>query len=117
MIVNAWPAMLSIPDRGWLVGVPSTMKPTTPGPVPLWADVMRAHGTAAAAVQAHPGPVLTVTEPGPPWLGTLWAIGLILKLQPELWLTVNVRPATVSVPLRPGPVVGATVKCTEPFPL
>jgi hypothetical protein len=38
------------------------------------------------------------------------------KVQPELWLTVNVRPATVSVPLRAGPVVAATANWTVPFP-
>jgi hypothetical protein len=32
----------------------------------------------------------------------------MVKLQPELWLTTKVRPAIVSVPLRAGPVVGAT---------
>jgi hypothetical protein len=38
------------------------------------------------------------------------------KVQPELWLTVNVRPAMVNVPLRAGPVVAATANWTVPFP-
>jgi hypothetical protein len=41
----------------------------------------------------------------------------MLKVQPELWLTANVRPAMVSVPLRAGPVVGATPNWTVPFPV
>ena len=41
----------------------------------------------------------------------------MLKLQPELWVTVNACPAMVSVPVRAGPVVGATSNCTVPFPL
>jgi hypothetical protein len=33
------------------------------------------------------------------------------------WFTVNVRPAIVSVPDRPAPVVAATVKFTLPSPV
>lgn len=40
----------------------------------------------------------------------------MLKLQPELWPTTNVRPPMDSVPLRAGPVVGATANWTVPFP-
>jgi hypothetical protein len=40
----------------------------------------------------------------------------MLKVQPELWLTVNVRPATVSVPVRAGPVVATTANWTVPLP-
>jgi hypothetical protein len=84
-MANTCPAMLNVVDRGWLEGVPSTVKDTVPGPVPAWPAVMRTHGTdAAAAVQVHPGLVLTATDPGPPWLGTVWAVGLMLKVQPEL---------------------------------
>jgi hypothetical protein len=41
----------------------------------------------------------------------------MLNVQPEPWLTVSVRPAMVSVPLRAGPVVGATPNWTVPFPV
>ena len=41
----------------------------------------------------------------------------MLNVQPELWLTVNVRPAMVSVALRAGPVVDATPNWTVPFPV
>lgn len=117
-MLNVWPAMLIAVDRGWLDGVPSTVRVTVPGPVPLWPDVTRTHGTGAAAVvQTQPGLVLTATETGPPWLGTLVAVGLIAKVQPELWLIVNGRPAIVTMPLRAGPVVAATVNCRVPFPL
>ena len=78
---------------------------------------MCTHDAEAPAVQGHPTLVLTVTDPDPPPSGTLADVGLILKLQPELCVTVNVRPAIVSVPLRAGPVVEATLNCTVPFPL
>ena len=70
-----------------------------------------------AAIQVHPGLVLTATEPGPPKYGRFWLAGLMLNVQPEAWLTVNVRPAMVSVPLRAGPVVDATPNCTVPLPV
>jgi hypothetical protein len=38
------------------------------------------------------------------------------NVQPELWLIANGRPAMVSVPLRAGPVVGATANWIVPFP-
>jgi hypothetical protein len=78
---------------------------------------MRTHGTGADAPHGHPALVLTATEPAPPPSGTAWLAGLMLKVQPELWPTVNVRPAMVSVPLRAGPVVAATVNGTVPLPL
>jgi hypothetical protein len=38
-------------------------------------------------------------------------------VHPCPWFTVKVRPAIVSVPERPGPLVEATVKFTVPFPV
>jgi hypothetical protein len=40
--------------------------------------------------------------------------GDTLKLQPGDWVTVKTWPAIVSVPVRDGPVVGATVTLTVP---
>ena len=67
--MNVWPAMLTVPDRGWLEGVSSAVNATVPGPVPLWPAVRRTHGIDEAAVQTHPGLVVTATEPDPPKYG------------------------------------------------
>jgi len=117
MTVNVWPAMLTVPDRGWLDGVSSAVNATVPGPVPLWPAVRCTQEIDEVAAQVHPGPVLTATEPGPPKYGRFWLAGLMLNVQPEPWLTVNVRPAIVSVALRAGPVVDATPNWTVPFPV
>src|SRR6185503_17315220 len=36
---------------------------------------------------------------------------------PAAWRSVSIVPAMVSVPVRAAPTFGATVNCTEPFPL
>ena len=64
--VNVWPAMLSVPDRGWLDGVSSAVNATVPGPEPVWPAVRCTHGIDEVAAQVHPGLVVTATEPGPP---------------------------------------------------
>ena len=69
-MANVWPAMLSVPDRGRLVGVPSEVNATVPAPVPLWPEVMCTHDVDEAAAQMHPALVLTATAPGPPKWGT-----------------------------------------------
>ncbi len=65
-MANVWPAMLSVPDRGRLVGVPSAVNATVAAPVPLWPEVMCTHDVDEAAAQGHPALVLTATEPDPP---------------------------------------------------
>ena len=65
-MANVWPAMLTVPDRGRLDGVSSAVNVTVPGLVPLWPEVMRTHDSDEVAVQVHPMPVLTATEPDPP---------------------------------------------------
>ena len=65
-MANAWPAMLTVPDRGRLEGVSSAVNATVPAPVPAWPEVMRTHEIDEAAVQVHPGLVPTATEPDPP---------------------------------------------------
>ena len=51
------------------------------------------------AVQGHAVPVVTVTEPVPPAAVSDWLAELRVKPQ-AAWLTVNVNPAIVRVPLR-----------------
>jgi hypothetical protein len=69
------------------------------------------------AAQAHPSPVLTSNEPDPPSAGTDPDAAERENAHPWPWLIVNVEPAIVSVPARPGPVVDATEKFSVPLPL
>ena len=69
-MANVWPAMLSVPDRGRLVGVPSAVNATVLAPVPLWPEVMCTHDVGEVAVQVHPALVPTATETDPPKKGT-----------------------------------------------
>jgi hypothetical protein len=41
----------------------------------------------------------------------------MVKAQPLLFVTVNVCPATVIVPVRCGPVLAATENCVTPLPV
>ena len=51
---------------------------------------------------------VTVTLPVPPEADGEVLVGLMLKVQPEAWLTVNVCPAIVTVPDRAGPTFADT---------
>jgi hypothetical protein len=113
---NGRPAMVSVALRaGPVVG--ATANWTVPFPLPLPPLAIVIHDTPLVAVHPHSGAVVTATVPEPPVLATECDSGLMPNVQPELWLIANGRPAMVSVPLRAGPVVGATPNWTVPFPL
>ena len=61
------------------------------------------------ADHVQPAAVVTVTLSVPPPEGKLALVGAIENVQPEPWLTVNVCPAIVSVPVRAGPLLADTV--------
>jgi hypothetical protein len=69
-----------------------------------------------AAVHAQPATVVTFTPLVPPLAVKLRVVGLMVNEQPELWVTVNVWPATVIVPVLCGPAWAATEKDTAPLP-
>lgn len=73
--------------------------------------------TLLVAVHAQPSAVRTSKLPDSPPAGTDANVVASETLHPCPWLTVNVCPAIVIDPERPGPVVEATVKLTVPFPL
>lgn len=85
--------------------------------MPLAPAVTVIHGTLLTAVHGHPSPAVTVTVPAPPPTTIGDVAGEIDTEQPESWLNVTVRPATVAVPLRAGPVFGSTWNCTAPLPV
>src|SRR5688572_14578366 len=96
--------MLSVPVRAAPL-LAATVKLTVPLPVPDAPAVIVSHSSLLTAPQVQVPPVVTVTLPVPPALGTAWLIGAMVKAQGASWVTVKVRPATVIVPVRRAPVV------------
>jgi len=75
------------------------------------------HGSLLTAVHVQPAPAVTSTLPELPDEVYESLVGAIEKLQPEAWLTVNVCPAMVIVPLLAGPpVLSKTEYHTSPPP-
>jgi hypothetical protein len=107
---------VSVPVRvGPVVG--ATAKATVPAPLPLAPDVIVIHGALLDAVHPQPAAVLTTIVPAPPPGFVVWLSGETSKPQPGDCVTVNGSPAMVSVPVRVGPVVAATVMPTTPLPV
>jgi hypothetical protein len=99
----------------------ATPSVTDPPPDPsLRTDAIVSQSFDDAAFQPHAAPVARVTETLilPPLTGAVWLVGLIVKLHDAAaWVTVNVRSATVTVPLR-GPLeFAATRYAIDPLPL
>ena len=100
-----------------------TANVTVPLPVPLDAPLMLSPppGKFAVTLAVHPQlALLAVMATGyeSAFFGTVCPVGgLRVKLHPSACVTVNVWPATVSVPVRRGPVLAATVKFTAPLPV
>jgi hypothetical protein len=84
--------------------------------VPVAPPVTVSQVALLVAVHPQPSAVRTSNVPPPPPAGTDPEAADSMVVQPCPWLTVNVRPAIVSVPDRLGPLVAATVKLTVPFP-
>jgi hypothetical protein len=58
-----------------------------------------------------------LNDPCPPLSLTVALAGDSVNVHPCPWLSVKVLPATVTVALRPGPVVAAALYCTSPLPV
>jgi hypothetical protein len=118
LTVNVRPAIVSVPERPGPV-VAAALNVSVPFPVALAADVIVSHAALLVAVQPQPAPAPTATEPVPPPAATFCESGVIVNVHPWPWAIVTVLPATVIVPDRDGPVVGAAVKdmVPDPFPL
>lgn len=87
-------------------------------PIPEAVPV-ESHVSLEAAVHAHPCGAVTLTDPLPPFAGTDPAEAEREYEHPTPdCVTVNVRPAMVSVPVRENAdVFAAAVNDTEPLPL
>jgi len=120
LTVNVWPAIVSVPLRAGPLFA-ATLNSVEPGPFPLEPEVIVIHDALLDAI--HPQPPLVDTAAERPFaaLGPGDALdGLIENAQlggAAAWLTVNVWPAIVSVPVRATPLFAATLKTVEPGPL
>jgi hypothetical protein len=87
-------------------------------PVPLLAAVTAIHPVLLlTAVHPHPLVVVTPADCAPPAATTVCVVGVSVKLQVPACVTVSVRPAIVSVPVRGlEDVLAATLNATVPFP-
>jgi hypothetical protein len=130
--VNVCPAIVIVPARASLEFADTTY-PTLPLPVPAPPELTEIHDALLAAVHAQPAVVETLTVPLLPPVGALALVGEIEYEHATgggdgggglgggvllaACITVNVRPAIVSVPLRAAPPLTATVNVTVPLPV
>jgi hypothetical protein len=75
VMVTAWPATVSTPDRDCVVALAATEYETVPDPVPLAPLVIDIQDTALVAFQVQPVCVVTETLPVPPAVAALAVVG------------------------------------------
>jgi hypothetical protein len=117
--VNVRPAIVSVPVRCELLVLGATLKLTAPPPEPVAPPVTVIHDVLLTPVQLHPDVVVTVDAPVPPPATMDWLEGEIENAHdvPDC-VTVRVRPAIVTVPVRDCVVLLAvTLTLTVPLPL
>jgi hypothetical protein len=107
------------PFRDEVPGFAVTLYETCPLPLPLEPPVIVIQDVLVVAFHAQPLPAVTDTFAEPAVAPSVAVVGERPKVQAAAsWVTVNARPATVSVPVRWLVVVfAATEYPTEPFPL
>ena len=113
------PAIVSVPTR-WLAPVFAVaLKLTVALPVPLLLLRRVSQAALLAAVQPQPEPAVRAVVEVPPAAAIVLAVGEIANVHDEPdCVTVTVRPATVSVPVRWAvEVLVAALNVTVPFPL
>jgi hypothetical protein len=118
--VNVWPPMVSVPVRADVFGLAAALNATVPFPLPLAPLVTVNHDVLLLTpVHAHPAGDVTAVDPVPPPATTDWLVGEIANVHDAAaWVTVNVRPAMVRVPVRTEVVgLAATLYGTVPFPV
>ena len=118
MTVNTRPAIVSVPVRAKVLVLGATVKLAEPLPEPL-PPVTVIQAVPFTTVHEQPADVVTAVDTLPPAAGTDWLAGEIENAHPAAaCVTVNVCPATVSVPVRGLVVVlGAALKLAEPDPV
>src|SRR5687767_5984761 len=122
LTVKVWPPMFNVPDRDEVVVFAATLNPTEPLPLPLTGVVSVIHEARALAVHGQLVPAVTATLPVPPAAAIDVEVGCRETVHPaggderaDCWM-VTASPPIVIVPVRPAPVLPATVKLTFPLP-
>lgn len=113
------PAIVAVPVRA-APEFAAAATVTLPLPEPLLPLAIVSQLAFEVAVHAHVGAdAVTATVPVLPSAATLAFVGAMLKVHgagTAAWLTVNVCPAIVTVPLRAAPVFAAIAIATVPLP-
>jgi hypothetical protein len=117
--VNVSDAIMSVPLRGVVPGLACTEKLTGPLPAPLAPAVTVIQLTLLSADHGQPVCVVTCEDPLSPLLAADFDVGEIENVQlTPACVTVNVWPATVSVPTRwEAFVLAAALYVRFPLPL
>jgi hypothetical protein len=108
LTVKVFPAAVIVPVLAG-PGFAAAVNCTVPLPAPVAPAEIVSQAASGVADHAQPPSVWTSKDPDPPPAGTDAPPDVIANAQPCPWLTVNVRPAMVTVPDRFGPVVPPTV--------
>jgi hypothetical protein len=117
VIVNVRPATVTVPDRLVDTVLAATATVTVPAPVPLAPAVTVSQAALLVDVQVHPLPAETDVLVDCAEAPTERLVGEIEYEQAAACVTVNVWPATVSVPVRAVvAVLAAALKETVPLP-
>src|SRR5262245_39312157 len=115
--VKVCPATVRVPMR-CAPALAAIVKATLPLPLPDAPAVTVSHGALLAAVQPQPLAALTaIVVPAPPAAAAVCDVGLMAYEQPCDWVTLNVCPATVNVPVRCAPVFAEALYATVPPPV
>jgi len=115
--LNTVPAIVSDPIRLHVVVFGSTLNATVPFPDPDPPLVTVIHALLLAAVHGQPAVAVTVLLPLAPDATNVWLVGDTTgEHESPACVTVNVVPATDSVPLRAAPEFGATSNVADPLP-
>jgi hypothetical protein len=109
------PAMVTLPERaGPEVDVTPTV--TVPSPVPDDRPCSVIQSSLAVDCHSHSRFAATLKESVPPEAPTCPEEGWTTYAHPCDCVTVKISPATMAVPTRDPPVVGATLNATEAVP-
>jgi hypothetical protein len=108
LTVKVWPAAVIVPVLAG-PGFAAAVNRTVPLPAPVAPSEIVSQPASAFAAHAQPLAAWTSKDPDPPPAWTEVLADVMANVQPCPWLTVNVRPAIVTVPDRLGPVVPLTV--------
>ena len=116
--VTVCPATVNVPERAGPAAA-ATLNDTVPVPFPFAPDAIVIHGWLLDAVHGQPALLVMVATKGPPSAPAATVVGETAYVHPSDCVTLKWIPAIVSVAVRGGPVVGATLNPTvaEPFPL